>query len=155
MKGSEKKDSNFPDVKGRWSESAIAFLTEQGIVNGYPDGTFRPANRITREEFAKLLYGYLSKKIDFSGISGKNFSDTDGSWASEAISKLGGAGIIDGYQDGSFGKGKSLSRAEDVSADCGRCTGAAFCRPERQNWPDPPAPVWPARSRIPADPARF
>lgn len=112
MKGAEKKDSNFPDVKGRWSESAIAFLTEQGIVNGYPDRTFRPANRITREEFAKLLYGYLSKKIDFSGISGKNFSDTDGSWASEAISKLGGAGIIDGYQDGSFGKGKSLSRAE-------------------------------------------
>jgi murein DD-endopeptidase MepM/ murein hydrolase activator NlpD len=43
----------FPDVANdRWSKSAIAIAVEAGIMQGYPDGTFRPAAQLSREEFA-------------------------------------------------------------------------------------------------------
>lgn len=40
---------------GVWSEDYVAVLVDMGIMVGYPDGTFRPADNITREEFAVAL----------------------------------------------------------------------------------------------------
>ncbi len=57
--------SYFTDTKGRSSEGAINFLKDKGITNGYPDGTFKPTQQITREEVAQMIarsLGYVEKK---------------------------------------------------------------------------------------------
>ena len=47
---------------------AIEFLNENGIINGYPDNTFKPSNKVTRAEFATVLvktlkFSYSQKAI--------------------------------------------------------------------------------------------
>ncbi|MGB9802295.1 Ig-like domain-containing protein [Desulfofundulus sp.] len=51
--------SIFKDLGGHWAEKTVAELAEMGIVRGYPDGTFRPNNGITRVELTALLVRVL------------------------------------------------------------------------------------------------
>ncbi len=49
-------EAEFPDVpRGHWAEEEIAALANMGILSGYPDGTFRPENKISRGEAAVIL----------------------------------------------------------------------------------------------------
>ena len=43
------------DITGHWVEDSVKSLIDQGILNGYPDGSFRPDQSITRAELAKTL----------------------------------------------------------------------------------------------------
>jgi len=45
----------FSDIEGHWAATAINSIAYVGWVNGYPDGTFRPNNTITRAEAAALI----------------------------------------------------------------------------------------------------
>jgi len=45
----------FTDISGHWAEAWIEELYDQGITGGYPDGTYRPENRVTRAEMAVFL----------------------------------------------------------------------------------------------------
>jgi hypothetical protein len=45
----------FPDTNGHWAEQFICWLKDSGISTGYPDGTFRPENTVTRGELAVML----------------------------------------------------------------------------------------------------
>jgi hypothetical protein len=45
----------FPDTNGHWAETYICWLQANGISGGYPDGTFKPANNVTRAELAVFL----------------------------------------------------------------------------------------------------
>ena len=92
---------------------------ENGIVSGYEDGTFRPENTITREEFATMICRL--KKYDTS-VTG-SFSDVPADhWAASYIAAMKANGIIGGYEDGSFGLGKNITRAEAI-AIINRATG--------------------------------
>lgn len=53
--GGTRGDVKFSDIAGHWASEYIAEGTEKNWVNGYPDGTFRPQNTITRAEFVKLI----------------------------------------------------------------------------------------------------
>ena len=44
----------LPDIQGNWAEKPIQALIDQGVINGYPDQTFKPDQPITRGEFAKI-----------------------------------------------------------------------------------------------------
>ena len=46
---------SFSDITGHWAEDTITRWADVGIVNGYPDGTFRPDEFITRAELAKIV----------------------------------------------------------------------------------------------------
>ncbi|MGM9615446.1 MAG: leucine-rich repeat protein [Oscillospiraceae bacterium] len=49
--------TSFSDVKaGLWYSDAVAWASEVGITTGYPDGTFRPDNAVSRQEFVTFLY---------------------------------------------------------------------------------------------------
>lgn len=48
-------DTEFNDIKGHWAEETIIKFKEKNIISGYPDGTFRPDNSVTRAEFAKII----------------------------------------------------------------------------------------------------
>jgi len=45
----------FTDINLHWAEIFIEELYDQGITGGYPDGTYRPENRVTRAEMAVFL----------------------------------------------------------------------------------------------------
>ncbi|GAW91867.1 N-acetylmuramoyl-L-alanine amidase [Calderihabitans maritimus] len=45
----------YSDVKGHWAEKDILYLTKLGILQGYPDGTFRPEQTVTRAELAVVI----------------------------------------------------------------------------------------------------
>lgn len=72
------------DIANHWAKEEIQYLMEKGIVNGYPDGTFKPEKNISRAEFYKLvneLIGYKEKaKIKFGDVK-----DTD--WFYQHIQK--------------------------------------------------------------------
>ncbi|WP_339197644.1 S-layer homology domain-containing protein [Solibacillus sp. FSL R5-0449] len=51
--------ASFSDIKGSGHENAITILSEQGIIGGYPDGTFKPNQNLTRSDVVKLLGKYL------------------------------------------------------------------------------------------------
>jgi N-acetylmuramoyl-L-alanine amidase len=53
----------FPDVSNdRWSKSEISIAVQNGLMNGYPDGTFRPADTVSREELAVTLVRLMNMK---------------------------------------------------------------------------------------------
>ncbi|MBE1447125.1 S-layer homology domain-containing protein [Paenibacillus sp. OAS669] len=52
----------FSDVNGHWGKDQIEFALAEGYVDGYPDGTFRPEQNVTRAEFMKLVIDALKFK---------------------------------------------------------------------------------------------
>lgn len=51
------KPNSFTDVAdGEWYTDAIAWAASEGIVNGYPDGSFKPDNNVSREDLASIIY---------------------------------------------------------------------------------------------------
>ena len=85
-----------------------------GYVVGYPDGTIRPNDYISREEVATIFFRLLDDESRAEFWSTTNsYSDTDPSdWSNNAVSTLEKSNIISGYTDGTF-KGKNyITRAE-------------------------------------------
>lgn len=105
------KNRGFKDVpREHWAYESIAELTEKGIVNGMDDVTFNPEGTVTREQ-------YLSMLVRALGFTDENasaeFSDVEkDSWYFDAVSVAQSLGICSGYEDGSFGIGKEITREE-------------------------------------------
>jgi len=100
------------DLQGHWARDAIRTFIQLGYVQGYSDGSFVPDGEITRAEFATIL----SRMIDFNGNGGGSaaFTDVGNHWAKQDIAKLSGAGIVQGYSNGSFLPNRGISREEAV-----------------------------------------
>ncbi|MFD0716204.1 S-layer homology domain-containing protein [Paenibacillus sp. GCM10027626] len=110
----KKADPSFTDIAGHWGESSIIRAAAKGIVSGYPDGTFRPNNPITRAEFTVMLVSAL--KLDGTGAE-LTFKDQAkiGAWAKQAVALAVQAGIVNGYEDDSFRADAQITRAEMAS----------------------------------------
>jgi len=74
----------FPDVKEEWFAPYICFAKKHGIVHGYPDGLFRPADPVNKVEFLKMAIEAreltLERKIqgkDYIGLLSRSFDDLD------------------------------------------------------------------------------
>ena len=103
----------FSDVaRNSWYAEYIGMLTQVGVIAGYPDGTFRPEDPVTRAEFATVASRFIqTKKSGFGG-----FSDISSDyWAKGSIEAAYAQGWLKGYPDGSFRPEKELSRAETVT----------------------------------------
>ena len=97
-----------------WYNNAISTLNNAGILSGYPDGTFRPDNKITRAELATMAARFLeSIKEGYHGED--HFTDIDDSWANEFINIAAENGLINGYPDGSFKPDQLITRAEAMT----------------------------------------
>jgi hypothetical protein len=99
---------DLKDISGHWAEDNIKQLVTRGAVSGYPDGTFKPDNNITRAEFAIILL----KAFDVSPYSGKVFTDTKEHWAREAISTAAHYGIVSGYDANTFQPDEYINREQ-------------------------------------------
>lgn len=103
---------SFPDVQGtNWFSNFVSFLAQRNVVSGYPDGTFRPHQNVTRAEFATMLAE--SQGLANNPVSSTRFSDVPGGhWASGSIEAAATRGWISGYPDGSFGPNRQITMAE-------------------------------------------
>lgn len=104
---------NFYDVnQNYWAYQAIQALSEQNIISGYPDNTFRPDNSVTRAEFAAMIIKTLNKE-DMPVTRRAGFSDVPLSfWAYDNIQRAYDLGLISGFPNGTFGSSSSITRAE-------------------------------------------
>lgn len=107
-------DIPFNDVKGTdWFAYAVAFMNEKNFVKGYPDGSFKADQPITRAEFAEMA----ARFDNLDGQGNNSFSDvSENHWASKVIGQAANKGWISGYPDGTFKPDKYITRAEVVSA---------------------------------------
>ncbi|WP_082722528.1 X2-like carbohydrate binding domain-containing protein [Paenibacillus jilunlii] len=130
----------FSDVPaGYWAAEAIAGAVEMGLMTGYPDGSFKPKEQITRAEMASLA-AQLSKSND---VPGGGFTDVAaGHWALSAILQAQGAGILNGYADGTFRPGKALTRAEAVTAVNRALGRGPLFGAKASPWSDVPLTHW-------------
>ena len=111
--------SPYYDVEPvRWSAPHILKATEEGFVTGYPDGSFRPGQEMTRAEFAALVvtimrgYGMLTQ-ADKSAIAFPDVPSDE--WYAEYVYEAAAHGLVNGYPDGSFNPDGAVTRAEAVT----------------------------------------
>lgn len=83
-------------------------------ICGYPDGTVKPERQITRAEVATIFYRLLQDEARENVWSRTNsYSDVASSaWYNSAVSTLTNAGILAGYEDGTFRPNAPITRAE-------------------------------------------
>ena len=104
-------DTRFIDVPSDyWGAAAIAFCQEQGLIEGYSNGEFRPQNYITRQEVATIL----ARAFDLTEISDEKYVDDNliPEWSSDAIYMNKAAGIMNGDAAGTFRPAANMNRAE-------------------------------------------
>lgn len=103
--------ATFSDIEGHWAQSEIEEAVAAGLLEGYPDGTFRPEDKMSREEMAVLLARMI--QLDAQGTQTPVFSDVgEDRWSYEEITALAGAGILQGVGDNTFRPQQGLTRGE-------------------------------------------
>ena len=107
----------FPDVADNyWAAPQIKELSEQGVIVGYPDGTFKPDDNVTRAEFASMAIKALGQQ-NTKVVQPVNFSDINTEyWAYDAIQKAIYFDLVSVPKEGDlFRPDESVSRAESLS----------------------------------------
>lgn len=118
----ENGESLFTDVKPTdWFSSAVQTAYQYGLIHGYEDGTFRPDERITREEAmhimanAMMITGLNEQLEDQPAESVlQSYHDADDidSWAISSIAKSVKAGLVSGRSNDKLAPKGSITRAE-------------------------------------------
>ena len=101
----------FTDLsESYWAYDGIVRLTKAGIIDGYPDDTFKPDGNITRAELVKVVNQvFLFTERQQASM----FSDvTENDWFYEYIVAAQEAGYVDGYPDGTFKPNGLITRQE-------------------------------------------
>ncbi|GAA0136212.1 hypothetical protein YSY43_30530 [Paenibacillus sp. YSY-4.3] len=100
----------FGDVQEHWANNAITDLVSRKVVNGIDAEHYAPNAPITRAEFAAIIVRALG--MDNKGMSA-DFKDVGTSdWYNSAVAAAQEYGIIEGYADGTFQPGKTITREE-------------------------------------------
>lgn len=104
-------DNTFNDVNTHWGRQYVDLLANKLIVDGYEDGSFGPERNVTRAEFAAIVTRSLG--LDTSVSSSTYFTDvTSGSWYAGVVNAAAQAGLVDGYEDGTFRPNAQINREE-------------------------------------------
>lgn len=105
--------ASFSDVEvtSYWATKEISMLADKNIIAGFPDGTFRPEDGVTRAQFAKII----SLALGFEPAAGAtaNFPDVlADNWATGYIATAAEKGLIKGFPDGTFGPEQPVTTAQ-------------------------------------------
>ena len=107
--------TDLKDIKDTKYEAAVDKLVLFKIVNGYGDGTFLPANKVTRAELSKMLVIAMGKESQVEAAKKKylDFSDVLSSyWAYGHIAVAASEKLVNGYEDGTFKPAGNVTYAE-------------------------------------------
>ena len=110
-KASENPKIVLTDITGHWAKSAITEMVRRGVIGGYPDGTFKPNNNITRAEFAVFLVRAFNLELQQEKV----FTDTAGHWAEKDIATAEYHEIVSGYDLDHFGPNDMITREQMAS----------------------------------------
>ena len=107
----------FKDSEGHWAETYIAWAKDKGIVEGVSATEFDPEAPITREQMATIFGRYALKQgieLPKSDNAAGSFPDADkiSEYAREFVELMRIAGILNGYEDGTFRPQGNATRAE-------------------------------------------
>jgi len=101
--------SSLRDVDGHWAQATLSRWIEDGLVNGYDDGTFRPNEPMTRAEFVALvnrIFGFAEQAtVPFADVASRH-------WFSQDAARAVAAGYISGFEDNTFRPNQPISRQE-------------------------------------------
>lgn len=110
----ENATSEFSDVPAdSWSYPYVSSAFKIGLIEGTGEEFFDAQSYITREDAAVIIYRAYTKKVG-SVEASESFTDESdiSDYAKEAVSAMKKLGVINGYEDGSFGAKKNITRAE-------------------------------------------
>jgi hypothetical protein len=108
-------DGHLPeDIVGEDSEEAVATLMALGVVDGYPDGTYKPERAVTRAEMAKLLVEALGYGELAEGAT-STFPDVQGTWAESYVGFAASMDLVIGYPDGTFKPSQQMTMDEAMT----------------------------------------
>jgi N-acetylmuramoyl-L-alanine amidase len=103
------------DISGHWAKDNIQSLVDRGIIKGYPDGTFKPENPITRAEFCTIITsalvddGVITEYVTTTGT----FTDVPADlWSVKYIETAYANGFVLGKGNGLFDPGANITRQE-------------------------------------------
>lgn len=107
----------FKDSEGHWAETYIAWAKDKGIVEGVSATEFDPEAPITREQMATIFGRYAQKQgieLPKDAAPAQSFPDADkiSEYAREFVELMRIAGILNGYEDGTFRPQGNATRAE-------------------------------------------
>lgn len=100
----------FPDIQGNWARSFIEALAARGIIKGFPDGTFRPDEPVTRVQFAAMIRQAFQRAPKRPATQ---FVDVPGTfWGFEAVQAAYQLGFLEGYPNSIFQPGQNIPRVQ-------------------------------------------
>ena len=107
-------NQSFDDLQDHWARLYVDALARRGVLQGFPDGNFRPDRPLSRAEFAVLLHNVFGDTCDRAGVE---FADvTADNWAREAIQHAHDKGFLKGFGDRQFYPERPISRVQVVVA---------------------------------------
>jgi len=96
------------DIADHWAKESIVRLINNGVLSGYPDGSFKPDKTVTRAEFVVMLVNAFKMQSQ----SGANFTDTSNHWARDSIAVALAHGIVSGLDKNTFGPDHYITREQ-------------------------------------------
>ena len=103
----------FSDIAGTWAERYIRTAAERNLFQGYPDGTFRPDNRLTRAQFVMVLWNLAGRPMVSDTTP---FADMEGQIENfrNAVAWAYAKGYVSGTSPDTFSPGEPLTRQAAV-----------------------------------------
>ena len=104
-------ENTFDDATSGWYKPAVDFAQASGLMSGMGDNKFAPDVTTTRAMVAQVMYE-LAGEPDVSGLTCP-LSDVDSTaWYADAVTWAYNAGVVSGYEDGTFRPGRAITRQE-------------------------------------------
>lgn len=97
---------DYEDIKGdEWYADAMTWALTHGIYKGYPDKTLKATQKITRQEFASVIYNFIKEhKINMQKVKDFNYKDQDkiASWALDQVKYMDELGLVNGESQDNY-----------------------------------------------------
>ncbi|MFA4814641.1 MAG: S-layer homology domain-containing protein [Candidatus Gracilibacteria bacterium] len=95
-------------------QEALQYLTEEGVVEGYGDGTFRPLQLINRAEFTKMIVEGVVGETPDEYVYANCFSDVNSEWYAKYVCQAKEWNWVEGYGSGEFKPDDDITRSEAI-----------------------------------------
>lgn len=106
--------AGFTDIQGHWAEESIQLAYNRGLILGYADRTFRPDERLTREQMAVMMVHTMDGSPSEHVLQ---FADRGmiNEWALEDVRTAVQHGVMTGYLDNTFKPQQTATRVEAIT----------------------------------------
>lgn len=109
---------DYEDIKGdEWYADAMTWALTHGIYKGYSDKTVKATQKITRQEFASVIYNFIKEhKINMPKVKDFNYKDQDkiASWALDQVKYMDELGLVNGESQDNYNAQGTYTR-EDLA----------------------------------------